>query len=358
MPLQIGIVGLPNVGKSTLFKALTKKQVDVANYPFCTIDPNVGVVAVPDERIEKLAVMSKSKKIIYATVEFVDIAGLVKDAHKGEGLGNKFLSHIREVDAIVHLMRSFSDPNVIHVDNRVDPNSDRETINLELIFADLQTVGNRLIKNKKDLHANLKGAKEIEPILEKLKAGFDSGKLATEVITNPEERQLVRDLNLLTIKPIMYVLNVDEPAAAEVTAGRDKINSDNYIEISAKIEAELAELPAEETKEYLQQLGLSASGLDKIIKEAYTTLNLISFLTTGPDESRAWTITMGTKAPQAAGVIHTDFEKKFIKAEVINWQDLLNVGSEVAAREKGLIRMEGKEYIMRDGDVVIFKIGG
>src|SRR3989338_8732050 len=209
MSFSIGIVGLPNVGKSTLFKALTKKQVDAANYPFCTIDPNVGVVAVPDERIEKLSVMSQSKKTIYTTIEFVDIAGLVKDAHKGEGLGNQFLSHIREVDAIVHLMRSFSDSNVIHVDGRVDPKSDRETINLELIFADLQTLEKRMSKNKKDLHANLKEAKEIEPILEKLKAGFESGKKAAEIITNPEEQLLIRDLNFLTIKPMLYVLNVD-----------------------------------------------------------------------------------------------------------------------------------------------------
>jgi GTP-binding protein YchF len=352
MSFSIGIVGLPNVGKSTLFKALTKKQVDAANYPFCTIDPNVGVVAVPDERIEKLSVMSESKKTIHTTIEFVDIAGLVKDAHKGEGLGNQFLSHIREVDAIVHLMRNFSDSNVIHVDGRVDAKSDRETINLELIFADLQTLDKIMSKNKKDLNANLKEAKEIEPILEKLKTGMEAGKLAADVITNPEERLLIRDLNLLTIKPMLYVLNVDE----------DKITDDRspegLLQISAKIEAELSELPVEEAKDYLKQLGLSASGLDKIIKEAYSTLNLISFLTTGLDESRAWTITIGTKAPQAAGVIHTDFEKKFIKAEVINWQDLLNVGTEVAAREKGLIRMEGKEYIMKDGDVVEFKIGG
>jgi len=352
MSFSIGIVGLPNVGKSTLFKALTKKQVDAANYPFCTIDPNVGVVAVPDDRIEKLTAMSKSKKTIYTTVEFVDIAGLVKDAHKGEGLGNQFLSHIREVDAIVHLMRSFSDSNVIHVDGRVDPKSDRETINLELIFADLQTLEKRMSKNKKDLHANLKEAKEIEPVLEKLKAGFDAGKLASEITTNPDERLLIRDLNLLTIKPMLYVLNVDED---KITDDR---SPDGLLQISAKIEAELSELPPEEAKEYLQQLGLSASGLDKIIREAYITLNLISFLTTGADESRAWTITNGTKAPQAAGVIHTDFEKKFIKAEVINWQDLLSAGSEVAAREKGLLRMEGKEYVMRDGDVVEFKIGG
>lgn len=352
MSFSIGIVGLPNVGKSTLFKALTKKQVDAANYPFCTIDPNVGVVAVPDERIEKLSVMSKSKKIIHTTIEFVDIAGLVKDAHKGEGLGNQFLSHIREVDAIVHLMRSFSDSNVIHVDGRVDAKSDRETINLELIFADLQTLEKRMSKNKKDLNANLKEAKEIEPILEKLKTGLEAGKLVADVITNPEERLLIRDLNLLTIKPMLYVLNVDED---KITDNR---SPEGLLQISAKIEAELSELPAEEAKDYLKQLGLSASGLDKIIKEAYTTLNLISFLTTGPDESRAWTITNGTKAPQAAGVIHTDFEKKFIKAGVINWQDLLNAGTEVAAREKGLLRMEGKEYTMKDGDVVEFKIGG
>ena len=351
MSFSIGIVGLPNVGKSTFFKALTKKQVDASNYPFCTIDPNVGVVAVPDERIEKLSVMSNSEKTIYTTIEFVDIAGLVKDAHKGEGLGNQFLSHIREVDAIVHLMREFADPNVIHVDGKVDAKSDQETINLELIFADLQTLEKRISKNQKDLHANLKEAKELQPILEKLKTGLEAGKPAREIITSEKEKLLIRDLNLLTVKPMIYVLNVDEEKIS------DQRSAQGYLQISAKIEAELAELSVEEAKDYLKQLGLASSGLDKIIQEAYKILNLISFLTTGPKESRAWTVIKGTKAPQAAGVIHTDFEKNFIKAEVINWHDSLNAGSEAAAKEKGLIKIEGKEYIMKDGDVVVFKVG-
>jgi len=351
MSFSIGMVGLPNVGKSTLFKALTKKQVDASNYPFCTIDPNVGVVAVPDERIEKLAKMSKSEKTIYTTVEFVDIAGLVKNAHQGEGLGNKFLSHIREVDAIIHLLREFSDANVIHVDGKVNPASDRETINLELIFADLQTLEKRLVKNQKDLHANLKEAKELEPTLQKLKTGLEAGKLAKEIITNEKEKLLIRDLNLLTIKPMIDVFNIDENKIS------DQRSAQSYLQISAKIEAELADLSPIEAKDYLKQLGLNESGLDKIIKEAYRILDLVSFLTTGPKESRAWTVAKGTKAPQAAGVIHTDFEKNFVKAEVINWQDLLNCGSEVAAKEKGLIRIEGKDYVMKDGDVVVFKVG-
>jgi len=356
MSFSIGIVGLPNVGKSTLFKALTKKQVDASNYPFCTIDPNIGVVAVPDERIDKLSVMSKSAKTIYTTIEFVDIAGLVKDAHKGEGLGNQFLANIREVDAIVQVVRQFSDKNVIHVAGKVDPESDKETISLELIFADLQTLGKRISKNQKDLHANLKEAKEIQPVLEKLKTGFNAGKLASEIITDEKEKLLIRDLNLLTIKPMIYVLNVDEdkvyPASAKATAGKQETD---YITISAKIESELAELPEVEAKEMLKELKLESSGLDKLIKKSYEILGLITFLTTGPTESRAWTIKKGAKAPQAAGVIHTDFEKNFIRAEVINWQKLLEVGSEAKAKELGLIRIEGKDYVMQDGDTVYFR---
>ena len=358
MSFSIGIVGLPNVGKSTLFKALTKKQVDASNYPFCTIDPNVGVVAVPDERIDKLSVMSKSAKTIYTTIEFVDIAGLVKDAHKGEGLGNKFLANIREVDAIVQVVRQFTDKNVVHVAGKVDPESDRETINLELIFADLQTLEKRISKNQKDLHANLKEAKEIQPVLEKLKAGFDTGKLASEIITDEKEKLLIRDLNFLTIKPMIYVLNVDESAVASALADKDKIlKNTDYIAISAKIESELAELSEAEAKEMLRELQLESTGLDKLIKKSYETLGLITFLTTGPTESRAWTIKKGTKAPAAAGVIHTDFEKNFIRAEVINWQKLLETGSEAKAKELGLIRIEGKEYVMQDGDTVYFRTG-
>ena len=320
--------------------------MDASNYPFCTIDPNVGVVAVPDERIDKLSEMSKSAKTIYTTIEFVDIAGLVKDAHKGEGLGNKFLANIREVDAIIQVVRQFSDKNVVHVAGKVDPESDKETISLELIFADLQTLEKRISKNQKDLHANLKEAKEIQPILEKLKTGFDAGKLAAEIITDEKEKLLIRDLNLLTIKPMIYVLNVDE----------DKVYQESdYITISAKIESELAELPEAEAKEMLKELKLESSGLDKLIKKSYETLGLITFLTTGPTETRAWTIKKGTKAPQAAGVIHTDFESHFIRAEIINWQDLLKVGSEIKAKELGLVRLEGKDYVMQDGDTVYFR---
>lgn len=348
MSFSIGIVGLPNVGKSTLFKALTKKQVEAANYPFCTIDPNIGVVGVPDERLEQLTKVSNSAKTIYTTIEFVDIAGLVKGAHKGEGLGNQFLANIRECDAIAQVVRAFSDPNVIHVDGKVNPASDKETINLELIFADLKTLQQRVSKNAKDLHANLKEAKELAPILEKLKTGLDAGQLASELMTDPKEIEAVRDLHLLTMKPMIYVLNVDE----------DKVfQESDYIAISAKIESELVDLPPEEAKEYLKELKLDASGLDRLIKKAYETLNLITFLTSGPTESRAWTIKKGTKAPQAAAVIHTDFEKAFIKAEVIDWQVFVDAGGEAKAKEKGLIRTEGKEYVIKDGDVCHFKVG-
>ncbi|MBI3291140.1 redox-regulated ATPase YchF [Candidatus Falkowbacteria bacterium] len=347
MSLKIGIVGLPNVGKSTLFKALTKKQVDASNYPFTTIDPNVGVVAVPDKRLDKLSAMSKSEKTLYTTIDFVDIAGLVKGAHKGEGLGNQFLANIREVDAIVQVLRHFTDKNVTHVAGEVNPESDKETINLELIFADLATVEKRTAKNKKDLHASGKEAKILQPVLEKLVAGLENGKLAREIITDIEEKKLIYDLHLLTMKPMIYVINVDEDKIYQKT---------DYIAISAKIEAELSELPAEEAKEMLKELKLENSGLDKLIKKSYDILGLITFLTTGPKESRAWTTKKGAKAPQAAGEIHTDFEKKFIKAVVINWQDLLNAGSEHAAIEKGLMRTEGKDYLIQDGDVCHFKI--
>ena len=348
MSFSIGIVGLPNVGKSTLFKALTKKQVDVSNYPFCTIDPNVGTVAVPDERLAALTKLSNSEKTIYTTIEFVDIAGLVKDAHKGEGLGNKFLSHIREVAAIVQVLRKFTDKNVTHVSGKVDPESDKETINLELIFADLATLDKRIARNEKDLHANKLEAKELAPVLEKLKAGFEAGKLAAEIITDEKEKLLIRDLNLLTIKPMIYVLNVDE---------NDVVEDSDFLTISAKIESELAELDEKEAKEMLSELKLKSSGLDKLIKKSYDILGLITFLTTGPKESRAWTIKKGTKAPQAAAAIHTDFEKNFIKAMVINWQDLVSAGSEAAAYEKGLMRTEGKDYVVQDGDVCHFKVG-
>ncbi|RJR31208.1 redox-regulated ATPase YchF [Candidatus Parcubacteria bacterium] len=346
MSFSIGIVGLSNVGKSTLFKALTKKQVDASNYPFCTIDPNVGVVAVPDERLEKLAIMSKSEKIVPTTIEFVDIAGLVKDAHKGEGLGNQFLANIREVDAILEVVRQFEDKNVTHVAGKVDPQSDKETIDLELIFADMQTLEKRLAKVSRDAKGDNKEAREALPILEKLKTGFESGKPAREIVTEEKEKLLIKDLNLLTIKPIIYVLNVDEDKILQET---------DFITISAKIESELAELSPQEAESFLKELSLDSSGLDKIIKKSYEILDLITFITTGPMETKAWTIKKGAKAPQAAGVIHTDFEKGFIRAEIINWMDLLDCGSETIAKEKGLIRLEGKEYVMQDGDVAHFR---
>jgi ribosome-binding ATPase len=346
MSLSVGIVGLPNVGKSTLFKALTKKQVDASNYPFCTIDPNVGVVAVPDNRLDELTRVSKSKKTIATTIEFVDIAGLVAGAHKGEGLGNKFLSNIREVDAIVQVLRRFTDKDVTHVHGKIDPESDKETINLELIFADLSTVNNRAQKNEKLARGNDKEAIKLAPILDKLIKGLEDGQLAIDIIKDEEEKLLIKDLSLLTLKPMIYVLNVDEDGV---------FDDSDYIPISAKIESELSELSDNEAKEYLKELQMESSGLDKLIKKSYDILNLITFLTSGEEESKAWTVRRGSTAPQAAGVIHTDFEQGFIRAEVINWQDFVDGGGEIGAKEKGLIRLEGKEYIMQDGDVCHFR---
>ena len=346
MSFSIGIVGLPNVGKSTLFKALTKKQVDASNYPFCTIDPNIGIIAVPDKRMDLLSKVSNSAKIVPTAIEFVDIAGIVKGAHEGEGLGNKFLANIREVDAIVQVLRNFSDPNVIHVAGKVDFQSDKETINMELIFADLETIDKRITANLKDVKTGKKEAKEIQPLLEKIKVGLENGKLANEIINDKEEISLIKPLNLLTIKPMIYVLNVDE----------DKIYDDSdFIAISAKIEAELADLNEDEAKEYLKELKLESSGLEKLIKKSYEILGLITFFTSGEMETKAWTIPNGAKAPQAAGVIHTDFEKGFIRAEIINWNDLVEEGGESKAKEKGLIRLEGKDYVMKDGDVAHFR---
>ena len=355
MSFAIGIVGLPNVGKSTLFKALTKKQVDTANYPFCTIDPNIGVVAVPDERLAKLAKVSDSIKIVPTTIEFVDIAGLVAGAHQGEGLGNKFLANIRNTDAIIQVLRDFSDPNVTHVQGQVDPESDKETINLELIFTDLQTVDNRFSKNEKLAKGDKNNvetlrATSLQPILEKLKNGLEAGQLAIEVITNEEEKLLIKDLNLLTLKPMIYVLNVDE---SYFSLGAKLAN--DYLPISAKIEAEIADLNPEEAEKFLKELDLDSSGLDKLIKKSYNTLKLITFFTSGREETKAWTVKKGSKAPLAAGVIHTDFEKGFIRAEVINWQDFVNNQGEVKAREKGLMRLEGKDYVIQDGDVCHFR---
>ncbi|MDD4304742.1 MAG: redox-regulated ATPase YchF, partial [Patescibacteria group bacterium] len=344
MSFSIGIVGLPNVGKSTLFKALTKKQVDASNYPFCTIEPNVGVVAVPDERLDKLSELNNSQKTIYTTIEFVDIAGLVKGASKGEGLGNKFLANIREVDAILQVVRRFKDENVIHVHGEVNPVSDREVINMELIFADLEILNKVLDKTNSQIKGpHDKSLDKYKELLEKIKTQLESNKLIFELGLSDEEKFSIKSLNFLTLKPMLYVYNVDEDEVNDIV-------NDGII-ICAKIESELAELSDDDAKEYMESLGMQETGLNKLIKEAYKTLNLITYLTSGPEESRAWTIETGTKAPQAAGKIHTDFEDGFIRAEIINWQDLLDAGGEVKAKEKGLVRLEGKDYIFKDGDV-------
>lgn len=356
MSLQIGIVGLPNVGKSTLFKALTKKQVDIANYPFCTIDPNVGVVEVPDNRMAELARVSKSKKIVPTTIEFVDIAGLVKGAHDGEGLGNKFLSHIREVDAIAHVVRSFSDPNVIHVQNKVDPDNDREVINLELIFADLASIQKRSEGLAGKARTGDKEAALLQAVLEKVRVALELGKLASTAgaeLQLPDEKKVFKELQLLTAKPQLIVVNTDE-GETPLTPTLSPIERGS-VSISAKLEAELAELSDEDRKSMMTDLHLNESGLDRLITAAYELLNLITYFTSGEMETRAWTITRDTKAPQAAGVIHTDFEKGFIAAEVIKWRDLVECDGEAKAKEKGLMRLEGKEYIVQDGDVMHFR---
>jgi len=348
MSFSIGIVGLPNVGKSTLFKALTKKQVDASNYPFCTIEPNIGVVAVPDERLDALSKIHNSEKTIYTTIEFVDIAGLVKGASKGEGLGNKFLSNIREVAAILQVIRRFNDPNVAHVHGEINPKSDKEIINLELIMADLEIINKQLEK----INSQLKGPhdKEVDKlkiVLDKIKDTLENNKLAIKTDLDNEEKKLIKSYSLLTMKPMLYVYNVDENEL------NDK--AEDGLTICAKLESELADLESGELEQYIKELNLEDTGLNKLIKESYRILDLITFLTSGPKESRAWTIKKGAKAPQAAGKIHTDFEEGFIRAEVINWQNLLNAGGEVPAKEKGLIRLEGKEYIVQDGDVMVFK---
>ena len=353
MSLSIGIVGLPNVGKSSLFNLLTKKGVDAANYPFCTIDPNVGVVKVPDLRLDKLAEISKPLKVIPTTIEFVDIAGLVAGASKGEGLGNKFLAHIRECDAICEVVRDFKDKNIIHVNNKVDPESDKETINMELIFADLSTIEKRLDKAKRDEKS---GDKEIIAQANVLRIIYDTlaaGNPARDLKFSEADQPFVKSLCLLTIKPIIYLLNVDEGYGGEVIL---KNVNEQVIAVNVKMEEEIAALPEEEQAEYIKELGLDQSGLDKLIGAAYKILGLDTFFTTGPDESRAWTIKAGTKAPYAAGVIHTDFIKGFVRAEVIRWDKFVEVGSDAKARELGLIRTEGKDYTVTDGDVCNFLI--
>ena len=362
--MKLGIVGLPNVGTSTLFNSLTKAGAESANYPFCTIDPNVGVVAVPDERLKLLGDLYHSKKVTPAVIEFVDIAGLVKGASKGEGLGNQFLSNIREVDAIVHVVRCFEDSNVVHVDGSVNPLRDIETINLELIFSDLEILERRIAKVAKGARMDKEQAKELA-MLERVKERLEDGKLAIGFETEDEdEEEYFKNLNLLTAKPVIYAANVGEEDLANdgadnagVQAVREyaKETGSEVFAICAQIEEEISELDDEERQMFLDDLGLKESGLEKLIRASYHLLGLMSFLTSGEDETRAWTIKQGTKAPQAAGKIHTDFERGFIKAEVVNYKDLLENGSLAAAREKGLVRMEGKEYVVQDGDVILFR---
>lgn len=362
--MKLGIVGLPNVGKSTLFNSLTKAGAESANYPFCTIDPNVGVVAVPDERLKLLGDMYQSKKVTPAVVEFVDIAGLVKGASKGEGLGNQFLSNIREVDAIVHVVRCFEDANVVHVDGSVDPLRDIETINLELIFSDLEILERRQSKVIKAARMDKTLAKE-EALLARIKEHLESGRMAKSLeVEDEDELALLSSYNLLTYKPVIYAANVAEEDLADDGAANDKVAavrsfaSDEESEvfvICAQIEQEIAELEDDEKAMFLEDLGFKESGLEKLIKASYRLLGLMSYLTAGEDETRAWTIKMGTKAPQAAGKIHSDFERGFIKAEVVNYKDLLEQGSLAAAREKGLVGMEGKDYVVKDGDVILFR---
>ena len=361
--MKLGIVGLPNVGKSTLFNSLTKAGALSANYPFATIDPNVGIVAVPDERIVKLGELYHTKKVTPATIEFVDIAGLVKGASKGEGLGNQFLANIREVDAIVHVVRCFEDDNIIHVDGSVDPARDIETINLELIFSDI--LERRIAKIAKQAKMDKAYAKELE-LAQAVKAHLEDGKMARtfEVSDDEDEQIWFKNYNLLTAKPTIYAANVAEddladdgasnPHVAKVREMAKEEGAEVFV-ICAQIEQELADLDDDEKKEYLEDLGVSSSGLDKLVAASYSLLGLISFLTAGEDECRAWTIKKGTKAPQAAGKIHTDFERGFIKAEVVNYQDLLDNGSLSAAKEKGIVGMEGKEYVVKDGDVILFR---